>query len=186
MNKFDSKTFEYVGQYNPQVAIDKSLMLQPCSTEEPVIECPEGFVLVFMAESNKGNMWFGSWDLVENHRGKDCWDTATLEKSAMKDLGPVPEGKTLIAPDCDFPCWDGSKWIVDDAAKLEHDSATERSWRNRELMLSGEALHEDFPGTDKPALLTYRQLLRDWPQNSKFPDSTNRPVWPANVPRPAM
>lgn len=186
MNRFDEITGVFAGSYNPQVAIDGSLMLRPFSTDVELPEVPEGYAAIFDKESNTGNLFKGSWRLVVDNRGKDCWDTVALQKSKVTEFGDLTEGKTLIEPDCEFPKWDGVKWVVDEVAKLDHDSTVERTWRNRELMLSSEAMHDDFPGTDKPSLLAYRQLLRDWPQSDKFPDSAYRPAWPVKVPRPAM
>lgn len=45
-----------------------------------------------------------------------------------------------------------------------------RKWRDEELLRTDVAATvSDFPNAD--AVLAYRQLLRDWPSTSDFPDT---------------
>ena len=41
----------------------------------------------------------------------------------MIGANPWPDGVTTIAPDVDFPKWNGKKWVTDKAAKKESDIA---------------------------------------------------------------
>lgn len=65
----------------------------------------------------------GAWILIPDHRGEKVYDTATAQESEIKELGELPDGVTTIAPDVDFPKWNGKKWVTDKAAKKESDIA---------------------------------------------------------------
>ncbi|MBT0316590.1 tail fiber assembly protein, partial [Morganella morganii] len=65
----------------------------------------------------------GKWTLVPDHRGTKVYDTATAQESEIKELGELPDGVTTIAPDVEFPKWNGKKWVTDIAAKKESETA---------------------------------------------------------------
>lgn len=184
---FNPVTFELVGSYTPQKAIDGSDMLRPNSTDSALAKpFKEGFVQKFKIESKEGNLYKGKWEQLEDNRGKDCFDTSTAEKSEIDYIGSVKDGFTLLEPDCEFPVWDGDNWICNEVKKLERDSYVEKAWRDSELSLTDRCFAPDYPGRNKQAILAYRKELRDWPSSESFPDPEKRPVWPDIVPRPAV
>lgn len=65
----------------------------------------------------------GAWVLVPDHRGEKVYDTVTAQESEIKDLGDLPDGVTTIAPDVEFPKWNGQKWVTDNVAKKAADIA---------------------------------------------------------------
>ncbi|HCT6818156.1 TPA: tail fiber assembly protein [Morganella morganii] len=65
----------------------------------------------------------GDWVLIPDHRGTKVYDTATAQESEIKELGELPDGVTTIAPDVEFPKWNGKKWVTDKAAKKESEIA---------------------------------------------------------------
>lgn len=65
----------------------------------------------------------GAWVLIPDHRGTKVYDTATAQESEIKELGERPDGVTTIAPDVEFPKWNGKKWVTDKAAKKAADIA---------------------------------------------------------------
>ena len=65
----------------------------------------------------------GEWVLIPDHRGTKVYDTATAQESEIKELGELPAGVTTIAPDVEFPKWNGKKWVTDKAVKKESDIA---------------------------------------------------------------
>lgn len=65
----------------------------------------------------------GAWVLVPDHRGTKVYDTTTAQQSEIKELGELPDGVTTIAPDVEFPKWNGKKWVTDKTAKKESDIA---------------------------------------------------------------
>lgn len=66
----------------------------------------------------------GAWIMIPDHRGTKVYDITTAQESEIKGLGELPDGVTTIAPDVDFPKWNGKKWVTDKAAKKESDIAT--------------------------------------------------------------
>ena len=65
----------------------------------------------------------GAWIMIPDHRDTKVYDITTAQESEIKELGELPDGVTTIAPDVDFPKWNGKKWVTDKAAKKESDIA---------------------------------------------------------------
>ncbi|HDU8552872.1 TPA: tail fiber assembly protein [Morganella morganii] len=65
----------------------------------------------------------GAWIMIPDHRSTKVYDITTAQESEIKELGELPDGVTTIAPDVDFPKWNGKKWVTDKAAKKESDIA---------------------------------------------------------------
>lgn len=65
----------------------------------------------------------GKWILIPDHRGTKVYDITTAQESEVNELGELPESVTTIAPDVEFPKWNGKKWVTDKAAKRESDIA---------------------------------------------------------------
>lgn len=63
----------------------------------------------------------GGWIHIPDHRGTKIYDTATAQESEITELGELPDGVTTVAPDVEFPKWNGKKWVADKAAKKESD-----------------------------------------------------------------
>ena len=96
--KYDEKTKEYLG--TEQALIDqleselqgKEIYLLPANAtfEKPNLQ--EGFASV----------WNDKWENIEDNRGKEYWlqdDAYGTPAREMKELGPLPEGATLKAPE---------------------------------------------------------------------------------------
>ncbi|XKB80374.1 tail fiber assembly protein [Morganella morganii] len=65
----------------------------------------------------------GKWVQIPDYRGITVYETDTARELEVKELGELPEGVTTIAPDVDFPKWNGKKWVTDKVAKKESDIA---------------------------------------------------------------
>lgn len=68
--------------------------------------------------------------------------------------------------------WNGSSWevVVSPDPSAEAKAATAREWRNTELFQTDIfTLLPDHPNASN--LLTYRAVLRDWPNTGDFPDT---------------
>ncbi len=61
------------------------------------------------------------WVQKENHIGKMAFNTADQSEKEITELGPVPEGHTLIEPEYSYEKWDGKQWVADAADKYIHD-----------------------------------------------------------------
>ncbi|EOV9069101.1 tail fiber assembly protein [Morganella morganii] len=59
----------------------------------------------------------GKWVQIPDYRGITVYETDTARELEVKELGELPEGVTTIAPDVDFPKWNGKKWVTDKNAK---------------------------------------------------------------------
>lgn len=96
---FDEKTKEYKSEVNAQldplesVRAGKDIYLLPANAtwDEPTVK--DGCVPVWNGET---------WDAVEDHRKQEYWlpgDKYGAPAREMKELGPLPEGATLTAPE---------------------------------------------------------------------------------------
>ena len=61
-----------------------------------------------------------SYDYKEDYRGKTVYSTTEETTKTITELGPVPEGFTLLERK-PFQKWNGKNWIEDTAAKTEFD-----------------------------------------------------------------
>jgi hypothetical protein len=71
---------------------------------------PEGHAVVWDEAA-------GAWSLVEDHRGRTIYATATAEAMTMVALGPIPAGYTDQVPPA-HPIWVNGAWSVDLAAVI--------------------------------------------------------------------
>jgi len=134
-----------------------------------------------------------AWGLVEgepmqlpDYRGV-VYDTERGQELQHSTLGDLPPSLTTEPKPGAFYSWNGSNWALDEPAKLEHEAASERVWRDSEVASSEwlvtrhrdeQDMHRETTLTVEQfaELLNYRQALRDWPQSEGFPISKHRPV----------
>jgi len=61
--------------------------------------------------------WNGSeWTYVKDLRGQRAYSTETKELSTVMDIGPLPDGYTLLVPGR-FDVWNGNAWVKDEVAE---------------------------------------------------------------------
>ncbi len=61
--------------------------------------------------------WNGSeWAYIKDLRGQRAYSTETKESATITDVGPLPDGYTLLVPGR-FDVWRGNAWVKDDAAE---------------------------------------------------------------------
>lgn len=98
--KYDEETKEYIGT--------EPALLDPLETEQQgkdVYLLPANATFIPPTEPLDGyvNVWNGSvWEQVEDHRKQEYWlpeDKYGAPAHEMKELGPLPEGATLTAPE---------------------------------------------------------------------------------------
>ena len=63
----------------------------------------------------------GAWINIPDYRGVKVYNITTAQESEIKELGELPDGVTTIAPDVEFPKWNGKKWVTDKSAKKDSD-----------------------------------------------------------------
>ncbi|WP_319022759.1 tail fiber assembly protein [Serratia marcescens] len=108
---------------------------------------PEGctFVAPPEAKSTFVTQWNGSeWDYVKDLRGQIAYSTETKEPISITEIGPLPEGYTLLTP-ARFEQWDGKRWVKDEFA--ERVFYTEQADRQKSKLLSA--------ATEQIAVLNY-------------------------------
>lgn len=97
--KYDEKTKEYLGK--AEALLDpletqlqqKKIYLLPADATFSAPTLQEGYVSVFKE---------GDWENIEDNRGKEYWlpeDKYGAPAREMKELGPLPEGAMLTAPE---------------------------------------------------------------------------------------
>lgn len=97
--KYDEKTKEYLGK--AEALLDpletqlqqKEIYLLPADATFSAPTLQEGYVSVFKD---------GAWENIEDNRGKEYWlpeDKYGAPAHEMKELGPLPEGAMLTAPE---------------------------------------------------------------------------------------
>lgn len=97
--KYDEKTKEYLGK--AEALLDpletqlqqKEIYLLPADATFSAPTLQQGYVSVFKE---------GAWENIEDNRGKEYWlpeDKYGAPAREMKELGPLPEGATLKAPE---------------------------------------------------------------------------------------
>lgn len=125
------------------------------------------------AEPGKKAVFDGErWSLVEDHRGRTVYSTATGEPRVLDALGPVPPGCVPSPPPSREHIWDGGDWREDETLLLK----AVRRERNARLTASDWTQLADVPLTSpmKAAWAGYRQALRDYPEGW-----TKGKPWPA-------
>mgnify|MGYP003653859324 FL=1 len=100
----------------------------------------------------------------------------------------IPAGCVETAPptitDSQFAKWNGTEWVVEDIPVVEPDpepiapEVLVRAERDGLLVTSDWTQVDDSP-VDKSAWVTYRQLLRDVPSQSGFPNTITWPTKPS-------
>lgn len=98
----------------------------------------EGMVRVFDGEA---------WSQVEDHRGEMAYSTADASIILeMTDLGPAPDGYTLLVP-CSCPVWIGSEWVSDFdqtlAAKIKSLAAYRYKQETGGITVNGSTIRTD-------------------------------------------
>lgn len=103
----------------------------------------------------------------------------------------LPAGATTVAPpdavEGKARKWDGSEWVLEDIPEptpvppptTEELASAARTQRNGLLYACDWTQLGDVPASvDKSAWATYRQALRDVPQQANFPTDINWPTAP--------
>lgn len=105
----------------------------------------------------------GKWVQIPDYRGITVYETDTARELEVKELGELPEGVTTIAPDVDFPKWNGKKWVTDKAAKKESDIAAAEAQKQYLLAEAAEAIAPLQDAVDLDMATPVEEaLLKEW------------------------
>ncbi|NBJ36632.1 tail fiber assembly protein [Serratia fonticola] len=90
-------------------------------------------------------LWNGNdWVYVKDLRGQLAYNIETKEPTAITEVGPLPNGYTLLVPGY-FDTWDGKAWIKDESA--EHAFYADQAGQQKAKLLA--------TATEQIAVLTY-------------------------------
>ncbi len=115
---------------------------------------------------------------------------ALIHRGLVVDVKEVdfPVHEDLVWIDCPDDCkahewtYDGSELVIPDyaAMALERTINSERSWRDLELRRADIELYiiQDGGSGTVGEWRSYRNDLRNWPEDVLFPDSGSRPTAP--------
>lgn len=105
---FRADTLEFIGAGDAYIPPHTGLPAY-CTDIKPS-KIPEGMAAIFNSSKS-------TWSLVEDHREKTVYDTATRGEIYITELGSVPENTTSMAPDGQYQKWNGKIWVKDEIAE---------------------------------------------------------------------
>lgn len=105
---FAADTREFIGAGDAYIPPQTGLPAYCTEIKPP--ETTAGNITIFDEQKKR-------WLLIEDHRGKVVYDTATGQEIFITQPGPVPAGTTEQKPATTFDRWNGSEWVKDDAAE---------------------------------------------------------------------
>lgn len=124
-------TQEFIGAGDAYIAPHTGLPAYCTEIEPP--EIPEGFAGVFDHEE-------GEWSVQEDHRGLTVYRTDSGTAVRITELGPLPDGVTLLAPDGSYQAWDGSQWVADPEAEKQAQIRDAESMKKALMQAAGETI----------------------------------------------
>lgn len=169
---FRADTQEFIGASDAYIPPHTGLPAY-CTDIEPM-EISAGKVAVFDGSKS-------AWSLMEDHRGKTIYDTATGSEIYITDIGVLPRNTTSIAPDGQYQKWDGKAWVKDEEAEKSAKLAEATFHKNSLMQVANEkvstlqdSVELEMATDDEKKKLTdwkkYRVLLSrvdpsvaDWP-----------------------
>jgi len=125
--------------------------------------------------SNQSAVWEGGkYVAKDDYTSVNYWEKATGNPRKL-ELGERPDSTlTAAEPPDSEAVWQSNRWVIPDTVKARR----EREKRDGLLQDSDCVILEDYPLADKTAWKTYRQALRDVPQQKSFPSSITWPTVP--------
>jgi len=131
--------------------------------------------LIRVGDNQRAIWGNGRYVLKEDYTNELVWEIATRNPRKLA-LGESLDSTltTQMPPDPDA-VWQSNGWIIPDTVKEKRA----RNKRDELLLKSDCVMLPDYPLTNKTTWKTYRQQLRDIPQQPGFPENINWPTSPA-------
>lgn len=165
-------TNEFIGGGDAYIAPHTGLPAHCTDVEPP--EAVSGTVAVFDIKS-------GGWSLIEDHRGITIYDTVSMMPTQLMELGPIPDGFTVISPDGEYQKWDGKSWVKDEeaekTAKYNENASTKNNlmqMANENILPLQDAVDLDMATDDEKKSLTEWKKFRVLVSRVDL----NKPEWP--------
>ncbi|WP_393950393.1 tail fiber assembly protein [Kluyvera intermedia] len=165
-------TNEFIGAGDAYIAPHTGLPAHCTDVEPP--EAVSGTVAVYDLKN-------GVWNILEDHRGITVYDITSMIPTQLTELGPIPDGFTVISPDGEYQKWNGNSWVKDEEAEKTAKYNETISTKNNLMQVANEnilplqdAVDLDIATDDE------KQKLSEW---KKFRVMVNRvdlnnPDWP--------
>jgi len=173
---FDPVTSELLGKgvAAPDPVEGKPLVPANATLVAPPKTIPTGKAAVWDVRA-------GKWTLMADHRGT-IYDTTTGQPEQWEKLGPLPAGKTHIAPPDDLSSWDSAagKWTPDltkhQAAKLAELQAAYQAALDAGVSYQGAKFDSDEHSQTEIAHVLVA-LANNWtlPAGFAWVDAANNP-----------
>lgn len=166
-------THEYVGKFVEIIPVGFSIPGHSTLISPPNLV--DGFARCFN----------GEWEQVEDNRGKKVYSTTNRAEYIMLDLGPIPDGFTILAPG-PHDVWDKNKWVEDSVQADASTTASNTQLKeylmykaSQQIAILTDATDPDVMGDDvDPIDVTNLKLWKAYRVKlSKVTDMLN-PVWP--------
>lgn len=125
-----SYTGEYIGQRDEYLTKGTGLPAGAYLDAPPAIGADE----VIVRTEN-------GWEVFEDHRGAVIYSTADQTYKTLNVWGDVPAGYTLLAPTSEFDVWNGTAWILDEAAAAAGAIAAAKQQRDYLLRQAAEVIN---------------------------------------------
>lgn len=123
---------------------------------------------------NEIPVWNGSWGIAPDYSGKPYYSKIDKSEKRYKRGEAFDLNYTdLVPPPEVYVVWQGDKWGVDPAKKLEYDKQQCKNKAKQLLSASDWTQAVDVNLTNKSEFATYRAQLRDLVFNP-----VDNPVWP--------
>lgn len=111
------------------------------------------------------------------HPSRGYWQTIGIPSGELLESYPEGTVEVPLMPGAGYT-YDGTQWVPPSAAEASAQLAAQvRGERDRLLKASDWTQVADAP-VDQPAWATYRQALRDIPQQAGFPETITWPQEP--------
>lgn len=149
-----TKEFLSEGQADTDPMVKGNWLIPAHATTVTAPEIQSGYIPVFDGKQ---------WSQIPDYRGVKVYNITTAQESEIKELGELPDDVTTIAPDVEFPKWNGKKWVTDKSAKKDSDIAVveaQKQYLIAEVQTETQILHTKLSlKRIKPAEL---ELLSAW------------------------
>lgn len=126
---FDGETREYLSSSVEYLAVGVGIPANSCSDAPGNMKA--NFAICRTANADK-------WEYVPDHRGETVYDKSSGQPVEITAPGDYPDNVTAIAPSTPYDTWNGSQWVIDEAA-LKLGQAQEAEQKKATLLAAAKS-----------------------------------------------
>lgn len=104
---------------------------------------PDGYTFVSPPDAKPTfvTKWNGDeWVYVKDLRGKVAYSTETKEAKVISELGPLPDGYTLLHPSTQFDEWKESAWVKNESQEKAYLANAAQQEKERRISIATEQI----------------------------------------------